>query len=64
MRTWPFIRKRSPRFHKRKNTFYLKNPHRAMGGFRRSLTKNRQRCDYTQHCVMALMMTLENGFFQ
>lgn len=45
------------------NAFYLKNPGRAIGGFRGSLTNNVQRIDHTQHAVMALLKERGNGVF-
>jgi len=45
------------------NTFYLKNPDRAIGGFRKSLTKNNQRNDYTQHALMALKKIYKLNLF-
>lgn len=45
------------------NTFYLKNPKRAIGGFKASLTCNNLRIDNTQHSVMALMKTYDNKIF-
>ena len=47
-----------------KNTFYLTNPDRAMGGFKESLVSNEQRNDYTQHAVLALIKTYENNLFE
>ena len=44
-----------------RNAFYLRNPSRAIGGFRRSLVSNAQRNDYTQHGVRALMKALAAG---
>ena len=46
-----------------RNAFYLKNPCRAIGGFRKSLTRNNQRNDYTQHAALALIKALENNIF-
>jgi hypothetical protein len=43
------------------NSFYLKKPQRAIGGFRRSLISNKQRIDYQQHSAFALIKALENG---
>lgn len=39
------------------NSFYLRNPSRAIGGFRGSLGNNRIRNDNVQHAIMALMKT-------
>lgn len=46
-----------------RNAFYLRNPRRAIGGVRRSLTRNDQRIDFTQHAVLALIKALETGVF-
>ncbi|MDD5055041.1 MAG: AMMECR1 domain-containing protein [Candidatus Peribacteraceae bacterium] len=46
------------------NSYYLKNPKQAVGGFRTSLTDNTQRIDHTQHAVRALMQLLENDIVQ
>lgn len=45
------------------NSFYLKNPDRAIGGFRFSLESNVQRNDYTQHAVLALIKAYHNQVF-
>ena len=45
------------------NTFYVRYPERAIGGFAQSLTRIYLRNDYTQHGVMALMRAEENGIF-
>lgn len=37
------------------NSFYLKAPDKALGGFRHALTKNNLRNDNTQHAAMAMM---------
>ena len=44
-----------------RNAFHMKRPDRAIGGFRRSVTRNVQRNDYTQHGVLALIKVLENN---
>lgn len=46
-----------------KNTFYLENKVRSIGGFRTSLTSNSIRIDNTQHAVMGLMKTFNNNIF-
>ena len=46
-----------------KNTFYLENPKKAVGGFKSSLVRNYLRNDYTQHAVMALMKVYNNDIF-
>lgn len=46
------------------NSFYLKNPERAIGGFRKNLTNNEQQVDYIQHAVLALLKSLENGVLE
>jgi AMMECR1 domain-containing protein len=46
-----------------RNAFYLRNPRRAIGGVRHSLTRNDQRVDFTQHAVLVLIKALENGVF-
>ncbi len=46
------------------NSFYLKHPNRAIGGFRQSLTTNTQRLDFTQHAVLAMLKALENGVLE
>lgn len=40
------------------------NPQKALGGFRYSLTNSRQRIDYTQHAISALIKSLQNGIFE
>jgi hypothetical protein len=35
------------------NSFWLPDPHLAVGGVRRSLTDTRIRIDYVQHCAAA-----------
>ena len=45
------------------NSFYLKHPQRAVGGFTQTLTRTFQRNDYTQHAVMALIRAHENDLF-
>jgi len=37
------------------SAFYLKNPHMALGGFRKSLTDYEIRIDYVQHNISALL---------
>lgn len=46
------------------NTFYLKNPKRAIGGIRMMLVDNRQRVDFIQHTVMAFLKTYRNKIFE
>jgi len=46
------------------NSFYLKNPERAIGGFRKTLANNEQRMDYVQHALFALVKALENGVLE
>ena len=46
------------------NSFYLEEPHRAIGGFKTSLTDNFIRIDNTQHALFALIKTMENKIFQ
>jgi len=46
------------------NSFYLKNPEKAIGGFRKTLTNNEQRIDCVQHAVFALLKALENGVLE
>ena len=46
------------------NVFYLKDGNRALGGFRKSLVDNSQRCDYTQHAILALMKAYRHGVFE
>jgi len=46
------------------NVFYLKAPEKAIGGFKESLVNNRQRIDFTQHAVIALIKALENDLFK
>jgi len=45
------------------NTFYLENPNKAIGGFKKSLICNELRIDHTQHAVMALMKAFSNNIF-
>ena len=45
------------------NAFYITNQDRAIGGFRKKLTDNEQRIDYTQHASFAIMKSIENGAF-
>jgi hypothetical protein len=45
------------------NTFWLKNPTRAIGGFKESLKRATMRNDYTQHAVSALLKTFRNNIF-
>ncbi len=46
------------------NTFYLPDPQRAIGGFRRSLINNEQRIDCTQHALLALIKAYNNSLFE
>jgi len=46
-----------------RNMFYLKNPAKALGGFRQSLTNNQLRIDYTQHATLALLKAIQNDIF-
>ncbi len=46
-----------------RNAFYLKNPARAIGGCRKSLVRNEQRNDFTQHAVLALIKAHRNKVF-
>ncbi len=48
----------------KENSFYVKNPSRVIGGFRGSLTSIKQRNDYTQHALMALIKAYHNGIFK
>jgi len=48
----------------RENSFYLTDPEKAVGGFRKSLTKNIERCDFVQHACVALIKTLKYGIFR
>ncbi len=45
------------------NSFYLKNPKRAIGCIRTTLTNNSLRVDYMQHSVMALIKAYNNQIF-
>ncbi len=45
------------------NTFWVKNPARAIGGFRESLKSANLRTDYTQHASSALLKAYENNIF-
>ncbi len=45
------------------NSFYLKRPELAIGGFRYSLESNNERIDYTQHAVMALLKLSSTDIF-
>jgi AMMECR1 domain-containing protein len=46
------------------NSFYVKNSKRSIGGFKRSLTSNRQRIDYTQHALRSIIKTYTNDIFK
>ena len=46
-----------------KNSFYLENPKRAIGGIRITLMDNIQRVDSVQHSVMALLKVYKNKIF-
>ncbi len=46
------------------NSFYLDKPHRAIGGVKRSVTSNKQRVDYVQHAMFALIKASEHGLFE
>jgi len=48
----------------KENSFYLKRPDRAVGGFKESLVENDLRIDFTQHAVLALMKAHQSGVFQ
>jgi hypothetical protein len=45
------------------NTFWLKNPRRAIGGFKESLRRVNMRNDYTQHATSALLKAYRNKIF-
>jgi hypothetical protein len=45
------------------NTFFLKNPPKAIGGFMFSLRDTNIRCDNTQHSMLALMKVAAYGIF-
>jgi AMMECR1 domain-containing protein len=45
------------------NTFWVKNPTRAIGGFKESLKSVSQRNDYTQHATIALLKAFKNNIF-
>ncbi|MBN2224475.1 MAG: AMMECR1 domain-containing protein [Deltaproteobacteria bacterium] len=45
------------------NAFWVKNPKRAVGGFRASLRKVDLRNDYTQHATSALIKAYRNDIF-
>ena len=45
------------------HAFFLKNPRRAIGGFRQSLLRNFQRIEYLQYAAPALIAASENGLF-
>jgi hypothetical protein len=47
-----------------RNTFYLKNPDRAIGGIRQSLVRNDLRIDYAQHAALALMKAGQHDLFK
>lgn len=47
-----------------RNVFFLRNPNRAIGGFRQTLTKNTIRNDYVQHAVIALIKVYDNHIFE
>lgn len=47
-----------------RNIFYIKNPDKALGGFRQSLTNNQQRNDYTQHATLGLIKVYQNSIFK
>ena len=47
----------------KRNSFYLKNPERAVGGFTASLSDMTQRIDFTQHAIMSLMAAYKNRIF-
>ena len=48
----------------KRNSFYLKNPGRAIGGFTASLSDMTQRNDFTQHAIRALMAAYQNRIFE
>ncbi len=48
----------------KRNSFYLKNPGRAIGGFTASLSDMTQRNDFTQHAIRALMAAYQNQIFE
>ncbi len=45
------------------NAFWVKNPTRAIGGFRESLKSVNQRNDYTQHATSALLKAHKSNIF-
>jgi hypothetical protein len=45
------------------NAFWVKNPTRAIGGFRESLKSVNLRNDYTQHATSALLKAYKSGIF-
>jgi AMMECR1 domain-containing protein len=45
------------------NAFWVKNPKRAIGGFKESLKSVNERNDYTQHSTSALIKVHRNGIF-
>lgn len=47
-----------------KNSSNIKNPAKAIGGFRDSLNSNQERIDYSQHAISVLIKTLQNKLFQ
>ncbi len=45
------------------NAFWVKNPTRAVGGFKESLKSVNERNDYTQHATSALMKVYRNNIY-
>lgn len=46
------------------NSYYLSKADRALGGFRKSLTDNLERCDFVQHASLALIKIKQYGIFK
>jgi AMMECR1 domain-containing protein len=44
------------------NTFYIRNPSLAIGGFKQSLTRNNIRIDFLQHAVSSMLKTRDYLF--
>lgn len=45
------------------NSFYFKNPNKAIGGIKKRIVDNELRIDNVQHTIMALIKTYENKLF-
>ena len=46
------------------DVFYIKNPQKALGGFKQSPLNISLRCDYTQHSTLALIKVYQNNLFK